>query len=440
MRGRLGTGFWKRFAREHWEKKPVVFRWGEVVPPELMFGVLQQASAQYRQNSALVSLAVGFGHSRQVTNKAMYLPDRQDTSFAGYLRRIREEHDRSDLGLVLINPQAISAQLWRTLRELAHGLFAEVGVPVLGLESVLFCGNYRRSPEGLHKDTAGVFCLVIEGRKRMRVWPFPAFAGLGKPDGSGNSKKPLVDGFDHSGSLEGSTLLEGEPGDVLYWPSSYWHVAEADGSPVMSLSIAAHPARISVVPNVLSLVGQVLEEDLGPAGIPGLRRTAGRRPPAAVGRVLERLADPAGTWRARVEDLWLKQSTTGGLRGPHPLVPGEVQEGDRVWIDTRYPLVLRRCGDRLLVVANGRAGELPLTGAGRKLCDLAAQLRSGERLRVSAVLATAADHRETILRFFDLLLQWGVLFRLPRQRGAAVGRASSVPQPTDRPIRGAHAF
>ena len=53
-------------------------------------------------------------------------------------------------------------------------------------------------------------------------------------------------------------VLEGEPGDVIYWPSGYWHVGESVGGLSISLSLALKPLQPSS--EVVDHLKQYIEE------------------------------------------------------------------------------------------------------------------------------------------------------------------------------------
>jgi len=91
----------------------------------------------------------------------------------------------------------------------------------------LFLGNYRNTPYGVHLGGASNFKFVIAGRKRMRVWD----------DASVRDKDALSFTNRYRSRLSGSIALDGAPGDVLYFPSSYWHVAEDSGRLSLSISV-----------------------------------------------------------------------------------------------------------------------------------------------------------------------------------------------------------
>src|SRR5207245_3009425 len=93
----------------------------------------------------------------------------------------------------------------------------------------LFVSNNRLTPFGIHRDPASNFTLVVQGRKRMRLWPEAFF-----------TRRPPMDAESYAAHLGQALTLEGEPGDLLYWPSSYWHVAESDGDLSVTMNICLY--------------------------------------------------------------------------------------------------------------------------------------------------------------------------------------------------------
>jgi hypothetical protein len=81
---------------------------------------------------------------------------------------------------------------------------------------------------------------VIRGKKRMLAWPFEYFLGRVKgvtPADRYFNKRLAID---HTPYRKDAVVLDAEAGDVIYWPSHYWHVAEPrdDGfSAMLSLGI-----------------------------------------------------------------------------------------------------------------------------------------------------------------------------------------------------------
>ena len=114
----------------------------------------------------------------------------------------------------------VSGPHWKTLGEFVKGLYQHVGIPNRPAEIGLYLGNYKKTPFGVHVDGCGVFSIPVVGTKKFRLWK-----------SSYVDKNPdLKMAFDYKKYLKNSTLITAKTGDMTYWPSSAWHIAESDGS------------------------------------------------------------------------------------------------------------------------------------------------------------------------------------------------------------------
>lgn len=146
------------------------------------------------------------------------LPTQKDKSLAGYHKRMARKY--ADYCLVCDELSQVASQHWGTLAEFMHDLFEKSGMPKRFSEVGLYLGNYKKTPFGVHVDGCGVLSFPVIGKKSFRVWSSETVEHY--PD--------IKDSFEYSTFLKQSTLLNVRPGDVAYWPSTYWHIAESDGS------------------------------------------------------------------------------------------------------------------------------------------------------------------------------------------------------------------
>jgi len=93
------------------------------------------------------------------------------------------------------------------------------------------------------------------------VWPFEYFADPNRnPYASGETENAPTG--DYRDFLDDAIELRGEPGDILYWPSTYWHIALGDGKPHMTFNVSPYFAtRVSGFLD--KLVGPMVRESLG---------------------------------------------------------------------------------------------------------------------------------------------------------------------------------
>ncbi|WP_316963678.1 JmjC domain-containing protein [Bdellovibrio bacteriovorus] len=146
------------------------------------------------------------------------LPEKEDQSLLGYHARMKALFP--DYCLVCDELLQVNHKKQHLLTEFTDELYRHVGFPNRFSEMGLYLGNYRKTPFGVHVDSCGVFSFPVAGVKRFRLW---------KPEYV--KKNPSLDrAFKYEKHKKASELLEARPGDMTYWPSSAWHIAESDGS------------------------------------------------------------------------------------------------------------------------------------------------------------------------------------------------------------------
>jgi len=194
-------------------------------------------------------------------------------------------------------------------------------VPPAGASFEVFAGAYRRGAFGVHKDDQDVITFVTEGRKRFRLWPYERFAGRAEvPAGSQLKQVGLT--LAAGEELDGSIVVEGEPGDVFFWPAEWWHVAESDGEMCTSVGVGLFRCK----PPVIADEERREELELAAASALGCKMTPPpREDPVPDGRL--RLAGCV-PWRKSGEDtvVW----AVGGEAFRYPAAPAIVALLERV--------------------------------------------------------------------------------------------------------------
>lgn len=208
--------FWKMFLKKYWHRRPVVFK--DLLPKTVFTDheILNAIAQSGRRMKVYVAGNEFMGAQDHLA------PKRQERNLEAYLRRLEREFAPNDFALTIVNFNAdLGMERFRQFRALMDDFYSAVGVPygTSGSNLNLFLGNYRKTPVGMHKDAESTFVMPIYGRKKMRVWPGKVFDRILPADGFL---------FEYGKYLSRSILLSGKPGDVLFWPSSYWHVGEGD--------------------------------------------------------------------------------------------------------------------------------------------------------------------------------------------------------------------
>lgn len=228
--------FWNELLQCTREGRPGVWRrplGGPVASADEVFRWLLAAGDRVRAHDERIAFRASVG-GRTAEADVAQLPTPEDGSTAAYTRRL--DPARGDALVAVNHLQGACPAAWQRALSLLAPWYARAGVPAGGAMFDLFAGAYRVGPFGVHKDQFDVVTFVVEGRKRFRVWPYARFAD--RPDVPAGAALRAV-GLRHLDPAEGrddALVLEGDPGDVLFWPAEWWHVAESDGAHCTTLS------------------------------------------------------------------------------------------------------------------------------------------------------------------------------------------------------------
>jgi 50S ribosomal protein L16 3-hydroxylase len=312
----------------------------------------------------------------RMTDVAAFLPTSLDRTTEAYLARAGAAFGGRAIELVVNQFQSYSYVLWQRLRELLVPLYARVGIPADHSDAVLFLRDHAVG-FGLHSDAAGVFMFVLRGRKRVRLWPRTALVETAFEYGTHN----------YTTLLDRATTLEAAAGDVVYWPSSYFHSVEADPGPSVSINVGLRLAH-RPVQDVLREVARAAE----PSGatVDTLSFPASGIPSVVVAereRVAGLVSSEAVDDGLRV--AWADRlSGAGFIRVPPPLPLETPPNGSaRVCGSSRYPALLHRLRNgRWSCSANGRSFSVPYAASVQRLL---ARLNTGEPVEMRALIAAA---------------------------------------------------
>ncbi|KYG62450.1 RNA methylase [Bdellovibrio bacteriovorus] len=219
----LDQKFWKHFAKNIWEKQALALK-------NVKSGLLEMSAAEifdllvlYSDRCRKLNDPEGFkfyidGFKAGPEDVLQVLPEKSDKSLLGYHQRMEAEF--SDYCLVCDELLQVNLKKQHLLTDFTDELYRHVGFPNRFSEMGLYLGNYRQTPFGVHVDSCGVFSFPVVGTKNFRLWP----AGYGE-------KHPALDrAFKYDKYKKDSVVIKAGPGDMVYWPSSAWHIAESDGS------------------------------------------------------------------------------------------------------------------------------------------------------------------------------------------------------------------
>lgn len=379
----LSSDFWAGFVERHWERSPLVIEKPFPTPlatPAEIFQSLLNASDQYRAGDRSFEPRFHIDHALLRADIGKHIPESNDGSIAAYAERMTRKIEGRQFGLVLNDYQLHDAQFWLRVREFLSGLYQFIGMPAEATEASVFLGNYEKTPFGLHKDTCSMFMFVVEGRKRIRAWPDEYFRG----------KENVANTLDYEQFLNDAVTLEGDPGDVIYWPSSYWHVGESVGGLSLCLNLVLC-VEVEPYAEVLKHAGRLIRARHGVTDNPQSYRFDSNNPQETAGTVpviMERAAnalkevghDPELEQALKV--AWLNRVTGFGFNiVPPPLPWRKLADDDLVRGDQRYPVAWFPAGeDEIICSANGHA--FSITGH-PNVPRLLGRLNSGTQCRVS---------------------------------------------------------
>jgi 50S ribosomal protein L16 3-hydroxylase len=436
----LPEPFWQEFIADYWGRKPGVFKRPSPVPfatPQDFYEVLVAAGGQLGGGAGLPGPRFYLDGQRGERAVADPLPLESDGSLDGYAARIQARFPGREFGIIVNSVHRLSERVWWRSLDVAQGLCRHVGQPAGGTDLVLFFNHCQRSAFGVHKDSLENITFVVQGRKRFLMWPFEVLQeAAGAPD-NGRWSNLKAEGLDPERFREQATVLEGEPGDVIYFPTAYWHVAEwAPGSvPTATISFATSLHAFSAN-SPAQQVGEVLKEieeagrvyeapalfpsPLAAPGPEGLDRTL-----ASVGAHLERLLADA-RFKREAEERTLAWLTAFGYRNPPaertapPLAEHDVLQGDR-----RYPVLWREYGTGDIVCAiHGHLLHCP-----PRLLPLVQALNGGAARSVESLLAQFGEEegapdgggrlkRDEVLAALQLLYSVRALHLVPAAQSA----------------------
>jgi hypothetical protein len=366
---RLGTAglsdkFWPRFVASWWGRKPAQFSRPLQKPlaaPETVFGELKRAAGASRDGERATDLRVYLDNLRVTTELERYLPHGRDRGVDQYLARVSRGAKHRGVGVVFNNYHRWDADAWLDGRDFLCGLFDAVGLPVGGATMDVFLGNYASTPFGIHKDTKHVFTWVLKGRKRILLWPFSTFVGRDLPDDV-YAKQVALGSSDIRTARRSAIVLEGGEGDLLYWPPSYWHIAEAvrGSGAALTLTIGLEQfedPQTVLLSRIRDAAVRRMSEAQHVAWIPRRSQGSTRDQRREVMRGLQAIFTTARSARFHkmATTTVLNWMTAAGFVGfPAQWRPQKsLLLSDRVCGDRRHPISWEPVGDQLMCSANG---------------------------------------------------------------------------------------
>lgn len=356
---------WNRFTETHWEQRPAVLRTPLTTAMSDLdyFHALVSAADDWRNGRLVrprdVRMLMGDGEVKS-NSMAPLLPRAEDGDITSYIERVNKSA-HGGWHIVVNSLQQFSWPLFRTAKEILDGIYRSAGSVPAGLTDChLIAGMYSEAPTRIHKDTATVMTFVLSGRKRFYTWPYEALVQYSR------TRDPLhhqvnLD-VDFHEVLDQATVLEGEAGDVLYWPSDHWHCGESDGRPHLSVHLATYTDN-NLARTLDSLVSTALSERKSDHWLDGFAYPpqVGVASDADAKTMTAMLEEIAGELPTRFQAKRLRRASAVNFEFVPPL-RGSAFSGDVARVDSRFPVLFEPdIGDEktLLIAVNGHVFRVP---------------------------------------------------------------------------------
>jgi hypothetical protein len=325
--------------------------------------------------------------------------------------------------LIVASLYSSGFRLWSKERAFFSALWRRVGMPLSGAITTLFHGNYEHSPVGVHLDRFTTFLFALKGRKRMRFWAKKPWSA------------PVSTILDYAPYLKESFVAEVEPGDILYWPSTYYHVGESAGGEVAtSVNVGIPRTEHHTVYYVEDLLRGTIDEaslseqewrrtrlpKVGASplvrGVLSLKGPLPSELPRALREAVSAFREvsrPRET-QSHIQLTWLKRLTAGGFEPvPPPARRRRLVDEDRLRGDPRFPILFELQGaGRWICSANGHA--LLEAGNARAAARLFETLNSGQEVRVGELLRPFRSRGERVRAVLERLQGFRALTLLGR--------------------------
>ena len=438
----LSPDFWTRFHQQYWETAGVVLRQALARPLATAaeaFEGLVSAGERYRAGRRAAPMSFCIEHAVLQADVGLHLPAPVDASLEAFAERVTQQIRGQRFGLVAEDIQCDDARLWLRLREFVKNLYAVTGRPGDKAKASVFLGNYRNTPFGVHRDPSAVFTFVLHGHKRILAWPRAFF----------EDKEDMTNRLGYERYRGEAIVLEGDPGDVIYLPTGYWHIGEDASGLAMTVTLTLFmEPRVS--PSLLAIAQQMVHgrvKAADQAAADALR--PGQRTPsrARIGRTVKRAAQALRSVGADPElgrsltAYWLDHVTGSGFTAvPDPLPPRSLPADAVLRGDPDHPVMWMAAGaNELVCSANGHAFVLAKdrglvrvlrrinSGAPCRVWDLVERHARGVGARLDASAIQALLEKLWSLRAIEVELHQNALADQVRVSDARKAKARDLP-------------
>lgn len=353
----LNEDFWGYFLEHIWEKKPMLLK--------KPFGAdfigdtagLKWLRGAFSEEGSMLGKEFFINGRMQPPPSGDLLPRSDETTIKSFCDRLAAS-GVSDYQYVMYGLGRFDPDTMVKGRQALSGLTDRLGVAAGSFDTDCFFGDYKETAAGLHKDNAAVFSYVVHGEKTMLVWPYEYFAHEAKMPDAVRSKVRLSE-VDFRPHLEAATVLTGQAGDFMYWPSTYWHVSVGEGRPQMTFNMSLYfPWRPrNDVDEILNLLTHQELSSVWDTFYPMEGRTLEQmaaRIPDSWSRIVEcyRKALSSKRFEGMLLAAWLRKVSTGGFTTrPAQNLDWRLAPGQEVQGRSELPVLTAPAGEGKVMVA-----------------------------------------------------------------------------------------
>lgn len=395
--GSSRQAFWPPFVDQVWERKACLIPRSEAaslpqLDQDMIFAATVSAcDAAERDHSQILRLyAGGDALDPRASGNRELMPLATDGDFLSYHKRVSSILD-CPYGLIVTDWHRYSRDCWETICSCLLGLTDRVGVSSSRMDTQLFLGTYERTAFGVHVDDASGFHFPLIGAKRMRFWP----------SDYAEANPALRHSHSYGEFTDASRVIEAEPGDVIYWPSHYWHIGEGTGD----FSLTWHFGYWIADGQFSRALAMMDDLDLAPAEPNASRRAL---PKNATGETLKAFAwEIIHAVRSKTEEIKFRDRVIASVLeqqsafGFTKIPPGEPMPERASSMRLKFPFQIAHTAvtpDKRIFALAGRSGRLPDSARLKELIDA---------LNDSAVVELPGDEAlhgsEEIAFFLDFL-------------------------------------
>ena len=344
---------------------------------------------------------------------AQWLPGAGEVSFQEYAERLRVLSQQTPFFLQLPQIHRFDSLLWQRVREFARNIYRYIGLPAGRAWSDVYIGRYNSTPFGIHLDSASNFTFGLAGKKTLYLWEPEYYERRIKGQDPRNYQPFLADAIE----------LTVHAGEIIYWPSRYWHVAASHGDFSITANVSFY-LKDSLADRIGQTITQLVRAQLGEKEVahgyefdPAQAQESAARLPSALQEVLNQVETIVrdGVLAQHLEIDWLARLTRYGFEsGPLPVESAPLAKNSCLRGNPENPILWwRGAAEALVVSANGQLMTVP---DHPQILQLLLRLNAGQPERVTALIESAsgdpsftAELHASVREMFRQLVRWGAV-------------------------------